>query len=141
GSFPGSWSVGDLNPSGITAYWKDVNLSSFGNPPIHGTGSWAGYCAGVGYGGAAVSPTYQNYMGAYMARSFSLAGHRSATLSFWYIIPSIEIGNDFFRVFIDSALVFQKSSAVANWTQVTIDLTPYVGGTHTVKFDFVSDSS
>ncbi len=80
-------------------------------------------------------------MGAYMERSFSLAGYRSATLSFWYVIPSIDTGYDFFRVWIDNTLVFQRSSVVATWTQATIDLTPYVGGTHTVEFDFVSDST
>ncbi len=111
--------MGDANPSGPTAYWKDVDLRSFGTPPRHG-GNWAGYCAGVGYGGTAPIPTYQNYMGAYMERSFSLAGYRSATLSFWYVIPSIDTGYDFFRVWIDNTLVFQRSSVVATWTQATI---------------------
>src|SRR5260221_2956584 len=64
GAFPGAWSLGDSNPSGTTAYWKDVNLMSFGTPPIHGSGSYAGYCAGVGYGGTMLSPVYQNSMDA-----------------------------------------------------------------------------
>src|SRR6266542_3700365 len=101
GAFPGNWSVGDANPTGITAYWKNVDLRSFGTPPPHG-GNWAGYCAGTGYGGTTSNPTYQNYMGAYMAQNFSLAGYRSASLSFWYAVSSIQTGNDFFRVFIDN---------------------------------------
>ena len=94
GAFPGTWSLGDSNPSGTTAYWKGVNLSSFGNPPIHGTGSWAGYCAGIGYGGTTLNPTYQNAMDAYMSRIINLSGYNNASFSFWYIIPSIESGHD-----------------------------------------------
>src|SRR5437870_1127433 len=86
GNFPGDWLVGDANATGITAYWKDVDLRSFGTSPPHG-GNWAGYCAGVGYGGTTRNPTYQNYMVAYMARSFSLAGYSNASLSFWYVVP------------------------------------------------------
>src|SRR5437879_13671481 len=67
GAFPGSWSVGDSNPSGPTAYWADVDYN-FGTPYPH-TGNWSGYCAGVGYGGPIYSPTYQDNMDAYMIRS------------------------------------------------------------------------
>src|SRR2546421_10318072 len=62
GAFPGSWSVADANPSGTTAYWSDEDIRSFGSIPAAHTGNWAGYCAGVGHAGTALSPTYQNSM-------------------------------------------------------------------------------
>src|SRR4051812_12240490 len=49
GAFPGSWSVGDANASGTPAYWKNVNLSSFGAPPTRGSDTWACYVAGTGF--------------------------------------------------------------------------------------------
>src|SRR6266404_4019137 len=93
GAFPGSWSVGDANPTGTAAYWSDEDIRSFGSIPAAHGGNWAGYCAGVGHAGTALSPTYQNSMDAYMSRSVNLSGYNSATLSFWYIIPSIETGS------------------------------------------------
>src|SRR4051812_31050849 len=59
-TFPGTWAVADSNPSGTAAYWNKVDLTSFGSPPIHGSGSWAGYCAGIGYSGTALQPTYRD---------------------------------------------------------------------------------
>jgi hypothetical protein len=142
GSFPSDngWSVGDSNGSGTAAYWDDKD-SAFGGEGTHG-GSWKGYCAGVGFAGTATSPTYQNSMTAYMSKAINLAGYRSANLSCWYRIPSMEAGSfDKCRIYIDSVLIFERTVAVTAWTEKTQDLTPYVGGTHTLKFEFVSNSS
>src|SRR5262245_1650218 len=49
GAFPGPWRVGDFEPLGFPAYWKD-QPSGFGTVQPH-AGGWMGYCAGVGYVG------------------------------------------------------------------------------------------
>jgi clostripain len=141
GSFPSDngWSVGDANSSGTAAYWDDVS-SSFGGEGTH-SGLWKGYCAGVGYAGTSSSPTYQNYMAAYMSKSIDLSGFGSATLSFWDKMPSIETGWDYAKVYIDTTLLYQTDAAQTSWTQHTFNLDSYVGGSHTLKFEFDSDYS
>jgi hypothetical protein len=157
GNFPGDngWTVRDANTGGTPAYWEDVSFS-FGGEGTH-SGGWKGYCAGVGYAGTGSAPTYQNSMRASMSRDIDLSGYCAATLTFWHKIPSIETGcdvcdYDVCRVYIGSALCvgcgpgfstllwFQRTP-VADWAQVTIDLTPYVGGTYNLKFEFKSDDS
>ena len=140
GVFPGTaWTVSDLDPEGDDAFWDDVDIN-FGSPFPH-SGSWMGYCAGFGYAGNAFSPSYQSSMTAVMSRTINLAGYTGATLSFWYSIPSIEAGFDFCDVYVDNTLVWSQSSAVFNMTQATVDLTPYVGDSHTLAFVFESDDS
>ena len=140
GAFPGSWAVGDADSSGTPAYWDKVN-STFGN---EGTlsGSWKGYVAGIGNAGTSTSPRYQNNMSAYMTRTIDLTGYTSASLSFWYKIPSIEFGGwDEALVYIDSAQVWTRDYTTPSWTYKTISLNSYVGGSHTLKFQFDSDGS
>jgi subtilisin family serine protease len=140
GDFPGSgWSVGDFEPEGDPAFWDDVH-TSFGSVPAR-SGSWKGYCAGAGFAGTTGSPQYQDDMFAEMYRSVSLAGATSASLTFWYNIPSIETGVDICAVFVDSTVVWSQSSSSAGWQQATIDLTAYVGGAHVIAFAFASDFS
>jgi hypothetical protein len=142
GSFPADngWSVSDANSAGTAAYWNDVS-SSFGGEGTHG-GSWKGYCAGSGYAGSSTSPTYQNSMNASMSKSVNLGGLSSASLTFWYKIPSIESGNyDHLRAYIDSTKVFDVSATTTSWTQSTISLNSYLGTNRTLKFEFYSDSS
>lgn len=139
GDFPGSWTVGDANFDGDDAYWDDVNLNSFGSPPVRST--WAGYCAGTGFGGTEFTPEYQDDMQAIMAKTIDLRGYSGATLTFWHIIPSIESGVDACFVTIDQTDIYARSSPLSSWTQQTINLTPYVGATHTLSFQFSSDSS
>jgi hypothetical protein len=139
GVFPGDWIVGDANFDGDDAYWDDVYLPLFGSPPVRTT--WAGYCAGTGYGGSQFSPEYQDEMLGIMAKTIDLRGYSSATLTFWDIVPSIETDVDFCRVLIDQTRVYYRDFPLASWTQQTIDLTPYVGATHTLSFQFVSDFS
>ena len=138
GAFPGiSWSVGDLPVPGV--YWEDVN-NSVGTVTAH-SGNWKGYCAGVGHGGTAANPTYTNYMTAFMSRSINLAGYSAANLSFWVNIPTIESGFDRVRVYMDATQLWSATAPTADWTLVTLPLNAYVGGTHTLKFDFYSDYS
>jgi hypothetical protein len=158
GNFPADngWSVRDSNPNGTPAYWGKVD-SSFGGRGTH-TGNGKGYCAAVGHAGTATAPTYQNSMTASMSRNIDLSGYCSASLSFWHKIPSIETGcdvclYDYCRVVIGAPLCFGcppglpptqlwlQRTPVADWTQVTIDLTPYVGGIYSLKFEFTSDDS
>jgi pimeloyl-ACP methyl ester carboxylesterase len=147
GTFPASWSVGDANSAGTPVYWGKVDLRTFGSPPLRtGGGNFACYCAGIGFGGSALSPTYQNSMSAFVSRSVNLAGFSTATLSFWYIIPSMETGlfppYELFRVKVDGTnVVFSQGTAQSGWTQATISLSAYAGGTHTLTFEFTSDGS
>jgi hypothetical protein len=41
----------------------------------------------------------------------------------------------------ETDVVYARSSPLFSWTQQTINLTPYVGTTHTLSFQFFSDSS
>ena len=92
GVFPGTnWTVSDLGSGEFPAYWDDVNLLSFGSPPAR-AGSWAGYCAGIGYAGTFQFPDYQPDMLAVMERTVDLTAETNATLSFWFTIPSIQPG-------------------------------------------------
>lgn len=141
GAFPedNGWSVGDSNASGTDAYWNDVH-TTFGTGGAHG-GSWKGYCAGVGYAGAATAPTYQNYMDAYMSKTLNLCGLSTATLKFWTIVPGIESCCDRYLVWMDNNLIWSNAVAIPTWAEVTLDLSAYVGGSHTLKFEFHSDVS
>lgn len=139
GVFPGDWIVGDADFEGDDAYWDDVYLPTFGSPPVRS--NWAGYCAGTGYAGTAFDPEYQDNMAGIMAKTIDLRGYSSATLTFWHIIPSIESGVDGCFVAIGQTDVYARFSPLASWTQQTINLTPYVGATHTLSFQFVSDFS
>jgi subtilisin family serine protease len=140
GDFPGaSWSVTDFEPEGDPAFWDDVH-TSFGSVAAH-AGSWKGYCAGAGFSGTTGSPRYQDDMFAEMYRSVNLAGGTSASLTFWYNIPSIEAGVDICAVFVDETVVWSRSSSSVGWQQANIDLTAYVGTTHTISFVFSSDFS
>jgi len=141
------WTVADANSSGTPAYWNDVDLRVFGSPPTF-QGNWAGYCAGVGYGGSVASPTYRNSMTSFMSRSINLTGYSTATLAFLYVIPSIEdcftctTCCDYFHVLIDGVEVFNSGDLPrTTWQQATINLTPFVGGVRTLRMEFVSDGS
>src|SRR6266567_1920063 len=142
GAFPGSWSVGDANASGTTAYWRDLSVpfGSIGRAPDDS--GYIGYCAGTGYGGSSSSPTYQDNMDGYMSRSINLSGYSSATLTFWYAIPSIESCCDRLEVYIDDTVVWSTGTAApGSWNQITVNLNSYVGSSYTLKFNFHSDSS
>ena len=138
GAFPGPWTVGDFGEAG--AYWADVDLTFFGSPPIHGSGSWAGYCAGVGYAGTFQFPDYQPDMLAVMERTVDLTSETNATLSFWYTIPSIEAGVDYARLMVNGNELW-RAGVPANWTQVRTNLAAFVGGPVTIRFEFFSDVS
>jgi subtilisin family serine protease len=140
GDFPGSgWSVADFEPEGSPAFWDDVH-TSFGSVAAR-SGSWKGYCAGTGFSGTTTAPRYQDDMFAEMYRSVNLAGATSVTLTFWYNIPSIEASVDICAVFVDSTIVWSRSSTTVGWLQTNIDLTPYVGAAHIISFAFASDFS
>ena len=138
GAFPGTnWNVGDFGEAG--AYWDDVDLLSFGSPPPR-AGSWAGYCAGIGFAGTFQFPDYQPDMLAVMERTVDLSAETNATLSFWYTIPSIETGVDYCRLTVNGNELWAAASP-ANWTEVRTNLAAYVGGPVTIRFEFRSDFS
>jgi len=76
-----------------------------------------------------------------MSKSINLSGLQSAELRFWYKIPSIESGIDRLRVWLDGALLWDRSSAQLVWTEVALNVSSYVGSSHTLKFEFYSDAS
>ena len=137
GSFPGSWAVGDANASGTPAYWGQVD-SNFGGEGTH-SGTNKGYCAGIGYAGTTNAPQYVTNMTSYMSRSIDLRGATNAQLSFWQKIPGIEATYDFAWVMIDSTAIWSNSANIVSWTQTNFSLNAYLGGTHTLKFQLVSD--
>lgn len=139
GAFPGAWTVSDTNFAGTPAYWKNVD-AAFGGEGAH-TGGWKGYCAGIGNGGTAADPQYQPYMGSFMEQSVNLSGYTAAFLSFWYKVPSIERGYDEARVYLDSNLIWSRTNEASGWSQASLDLSGYVGGVHTLQFEFFSDYS
>jgi hypothetical protein len=133
------WQVGDNNPAGPPAYWGIVD-SAFGGQGTHG-GTNKLYCAANGYTGTAVSPLYVGGMGAFAMRSLDLSAYTNATLSFWHKIPSIENIWDTAKVFIDNTELWSMASTQTGWTQVNLSLDAYVGGIHTLSFQFASDNS
>src|SRR6266487_5781463 len=144
GNFPSDngWAVGDANADGlVNPYWDDVNLA-FGGEGTH-TGSRKGYCAGTKYpiGSNEPDPYYEDYMDAFMSRAVNLAGFNSANLTLWHTIPGIETSGDLVRVWIDADLVWEAETATSGWTEVNLNLNPYRGGVHTLKFNFISDLS
>jgi hypothetical protein len=100
----------------------------------------AGYCAGAGYWGSPFQPYYQPEMIAFMERRLDLTSYDSASLSFWHTVPSIETQVDQCAVFIDGEAVFIFSDFF-DWTQTTIDLSPYAGLEIDLAFVFFSDDS
>jgi len=134
-----NWSAGDSNSVGTLAYWGAVN-SNFGGEGTH-SGSFKAYCAGVGFAGSTNSPLYQNNMTAYLQRTINLSGYTNATLKFWYKIPSIESNYDRARVFMDGTLLWSRDLATATWTQTNLSLQLFIGGAHTLRFEFSSDGS
>lgn len=134
-----AWSVGDSNAVGTTAYWGVVN-SAFGGEGVHG-GTNKLYCAGVGFAGTTAAPLYQNSMTAYLQRTVDLTNYTTATVSFWHKIPGTETNYDFARVYVDGAKIWETSGTFPNWTNVSLSLTPYVGVSRVLRFEFFSDSA
>ncbi len=141
GTFPdsGGWTAGDDDPFGPAAYWNTVD-ATFGGEGAHG-GSRKAYCSGIGFGGTLANPTYQSDMAAYMSRPINLGGLSTASLTFWFKLPSLEECCERPRVLIDNTQVWTTSQAVSAWTQVTVSLNGFVGGLRTLRFEFVSDAS
>ncbi len=138
-SWPGLWTAGNAG-SGPT--WRDVN-SLFGGEGTH-SGGWKAYCAATGYpfGSTEPSPAYTNSMAAYMETEFSLRGCENLVLlRFWSKIPSIESCCDAAKVFANGILVWSNAIPQAAWTEVTVDLSGFVGGLCMLRFEFDSDSS
>src|SRR5262245_31223371 len=140
-TFPGGWTVVDNNPADGAYTWRDVN-SGFGGEGTH-AGSWKGYCAGTRFpfNFTELAPVYTNNMAAVMSRSIDLSAFPAAQLTFWYKVPTIEAGFDYCRVFIDGTKIWELNSPVAAWTQATLSLNSYAGGTHTLAFEFDSDGT
>jgi len=135
------WSVGDSNPSGTTAYWNDVN-SAFGGEGTH-SGNYKAYCAGTGYGGSSSSPTYQNYMDAYMTRTVNLIGYDDAYVQFYYKMPSLDIEDttvyDYGQLKIGTIELKKYDAVKTSWTYSIVWLTDYVGGVFDLTWNFHSD--
>ncbi len=138
GSFPQGWNVGNTNAAQSVS-WGKVD-STFGGEGTHG-GSFKGYCAAIGFLGTSNNPTYTTNMGVYMSRVVNLTPFTNASLSFWYKMPGVEACCDAARVMVDTTVVWSSAATQIGWTQVVIPLTAYLGGSHTLKFEFDSDHS
>lgn len=138
----GSWNVGDSNPNpgASDAYWGTVT-APFGSVTAAHSGSGMAYCAAIGYGDIGGLPAYKNYMSSYMSKSVNLTGVGTASLTFWFTIPSIESGFDTFSVYVDGTKIWSTWDAHPNWTQVTLSLNAFTDGSHTITFEFDTDSA
>lgn len=134
-----NWQFGDNDIGGTPAYWGVVNFA-FGGENTH-AGTNKIYCAGIGFAGTTTAPKYQNSMSAYLLRSIDLTGYTNATLSFWFKIPSIETNYDYARIYMDDTEIWIRDRAATVWTQTNLSLGGFVGGVHTLKFEFNSDTS
>ena len=142
GAFPGAngWTVGDLNPTSGTAFWDDV-FNTYGSVTAH-AGSWKGYCAAIVNGAVHTTAVYTNDMQAFMSKSLNLADYAGVNLDFWYAIPGIETCCDQLRVVVDDTnLLWATSAPRTDWALVTLPLNGFLGGPHTLKFEFFSDLS
>lgn len=133
------WSVGDSNAVGTTAYWFSES-AGFGGETPHG-GTHMGYCAGFGYSGTSFAPSYQNSMDAYLRTPLYLTNFDQATLTFWSKVPSLDSTNDFCRVLIGTNIVWVSSAIDPNWSLQSIDLTPFIGTTNNLVFEFITDTN
>ncbi len=135
------WSVGDSNPSGTTAYWNDVS-SAFGGEGTH-SGNYKAYCAGTGYGGSSSSPTYRDYMDAYMTRTVNLIGYDDAYVQFYYKMPSLDILDttvyDYGQLKIGTIELGRYATVQTSWTSSRVYLTDYAGGVFDLTWNFHSD--
>ena len=156
-SFEGSasltnrWSVYDgYDPEAVpVSSWGVVgNSVGRGSATIKAarTGTNKVYCAGIGYLGSSTSPQYpgDTSSSTVMERQINLTGYKTAMLSFWYKcrIPDLELFSDYMTVYIDDIQVFSTDALyepVTNWTQVIVPLDEFVGGEHTLKFEFDTD--
>jgi hypothetical protein len=139
GVFPGSsWTVGDASGVGI-ALWNDVN-SAFGGEGTH-SGDWKGYCAGDNYEGTTTNPLYRNSMNTFMETTIDLRGYASATLEFWYKIPSIESCCDYLHVRIGGSELATFRNPVSGWTSYSTDISFWAGNLRTLRFEFFSDGT
>lgn len=139
GAFPAAWSIGDANPTSGSVYWRDVN--NLQGSVIAHTGNWKGYCAGYSNGIPVTATNYANDMQAFLSRSINFSGYSGANLGFWYNIPLIEPCCDALRVYMDGTMLWSTSSATPGWAYLTLPLNAYIGGTHTLRFEFYSDYS
>ena len=138
--WPGPWTTGNTG-SGPT--WRDVN-ALFGGEGTHG-GNWKAYCAATTYpfDSTEPNPAYTNKMQAYLETAFSLRGgcENLVLLQFWSKIPSIESCCDAAKVFANGTLVWSNSAPQTAWTAVSVDLSAFLGGMCTLRFEFDSDAS
>jgi len=139
GIFPtaNGWATNDTT---APVYWKDV-APPIGTVTNAHTGSWIGYCAGWSNGAVNLSGKYSVNMTSTMSKSINFSGYTGANLNFWYDVPSIEFFYDHFRVYMDATLLFDTDLPTTGWANFTAPLNPYLGGSHTLKFEFDSDSS
>src|SRR5437867_6050764 len=141
GTFPqnNGWTVGG------NATWAKVT-NGFGNH-VAASGNAFAYCAAIGNAGTPQNPVYPSSMNGYMGRAIDLTGNATATLSFWYMIPSIEecfhiFGRcDYFSVQIDGQEIYFDENPSLSWMPVSINLRPYGMTNHVVSFQFVSNGS
>lgn len=141
GNFPADvgWSVLGFGQSSVSsAYWEKVK-AAFGGEGKH-SGSWKGYCAGSLYslGGSEPNPTCLGGLWLVcLSRSLDLSDYSSATLTFWHkmlfsggVLKAVVALNDGAV----NPTLWSGTAVASSWTEVSVDLTPYVGGPYTLYF-------
>ena len=122
GDMTGGWTRSDDNPASGSVYWGEPSWSSANHTVGGSKGAW---CAAVG--GDLVNHRYANSMAAHAERTLDLSAYSSATVTFWYKIPSqylLDTGG--FSINGDDW--FLMGPTQYGWTQFSLDVTSYCGG-------------
>ncbi|MCP8323437.1 MAG: hypothetical protein L6N96_04595, partial [Candidatus Methylarchaceae archaeon HK02M2] len=133
------WSVDDENPTGLDSYWDDVD-SDFGGEGTS-SGNYKAYCAGNGYLGTEISPSYRNYMDASMSRTLNLTDFDNADIAFYHKLISADVPWDYGQVLINDVEVKKYDSQQLTWDYEQISLLAYAGDVIEVTWNFHSDSA
>jgi hypothetical protein len=150
-SLPG-WSFGDEDASspGNLDYWGRTDITGAAN-----TGSYGLWCAAVGTNSTASEQPnttvrkYDKGMGAFAKLSVDLTLYQSASLTFYYKVPSVEgfdppgdMGWLYVRDLSGNPLgsaLGQYSTVVSSWQSQTFDLSQFTGQAVVLDWRWVSD--
>ncbi len=133
------WTVGDSNAAAPALWWGSVS-DLYGSVASRSRGG-KGYCAALGVSGFVNnSERYSNNLASTMSRTINLAPYTYANLRFWGRVPTIGAG-DLWRAYIDNAILVSSSATTTNWVERRLSLNAYTGGSHLLRFAFISDAS
>ena len=133
------WTMGDSNAAAPALWWGSVS-DLYGSVASRSRGG-KGYCAALGVSGFVNnSESYSNNLASTMSRTINLAPYSYANLRFWGRVPSLGAG-DSWRSYIDNTILVSSAVTTTNWVERRLNLNAYTGGSHLLRFVFISDAS